>query len=187
MKNALMLLGMAALLVACQDSSTVRDESLGGYRQLQGASLVLNQAIEVPAGKARVFLQDGGRGDRQSLLGGSFDQYRPHCAFEIEAVDHDGFVIRPDTFRISRVQHSLQPVVRSVSPLRLAALELSMGLDDRGSAAYHEGYHFWLVSAAQPTVRRLSCYGAYAEPHDLYPPTLGEIRRVLGRIAEIRQ
>lgn len=186
MRNTLMLLGTAALLVACQDSATVREGSSAGYRQLQGATLVLKQAIEVPAGKARVFLQDGGRVDRQSRITGSFDQYRPHCAFEIEAVDHGGFVIRPDTFRISRVQHSLQRVVRAVSPLRLAGLQLGMGLDGWGSTAYHEGYHFWLESAEQPAVRRLSCYGAYAEPSDLYPPTLVEIRRVLGGVAGIR-
>ena len=47
--------------------------------------------------------------------------------------------------------------------------------------------HFWFTSASQPDVRRMSCFGVYAEPYELYPPTVQEIRQALGSIAEIRQ
>ena len=49
----------------------------------------------------------------------------------------------------------------------------------------YSGYHFWLASEKQPDVRRMTCYGVYAEAGDLSPPTLAEIRRALRGVAEI--
>jgi hypothetical protein len=182
MKRVLLVSFAAWTLVACQQSSTVRDSAAGDvYRNVEGASLVLNQDLRVAAGKARVFVQDG------AVVSG-FNSYKPHCAFEIDSVRHDGVAIQADTFVISRVQASTQQVV-SAEPVRLAALLLADGMGDGGggSASYYEGYHFWLTSANQPNVRRMSCYGVYAQPYELYPPTLEEIRQLLGEIAEIRQ
>ena len=190
MKKSFGLVAAALLLGGCQYSATVKDEASHSYRQLQGATLVLNKPLEVPAGRARVFLQNGDPSYRGSLLGGSFDQYRPHCGFEVERVDHDGFTIRAGEFRISRVQRSLQPVVSSgevqLAGLKLDGLLLASGFDGDGSAGYHDGYHLWLDSPDQPEVLRVSCYGVYAEQPDLYPPTLEEIRQALGGTAEIR-
>ena len=95
-------------------------------------------------------------------------------------------MIEADTFAITRVQGSVQQVV-STQPVRLAGLWLIGGLNGGGSQSYYSGYHFWLSSMNQPGVRRMSCYGVYAQPYELYPPTLQEIRQVLGAIAEIRQ
>lgn len=170
----------AVLLAGCQQSSTVRDPASGGFRQLQGGELVLRQALTVPPGRARVFLQDGSDG----AVAGRFDQYRPHCALEIDRVDHAGLTIEPGRFLITRVQHSLVEVVQA-EPVQVAARNLAFGIYGRSSSAYHEGYHLWLASQRQPSVRRLSCYGVYAEPPDLAPPTLAEIRWAIGGVAEI--
>jgi len=188
MKTVACVLGAALLAGACQQSATVRESYGQGFVQLSGSYLVLKRPLKVQAGRARVFIQDGGATDAPGrVLSGGFDQYRPHCAFEIQSVKHAGFTIEPDTFQITQVQGSLQRVVMA-EPLRLAALGfMAGGLDSPGSSAYHEGYHFWLASERQPQVRRMSCYGVYAEPYDLAPPTLQEIRRVLSGIAEIRR
>ena len=135
----------ALTLGACQQSSTVREASSGSFQQLQGANLVLNQPIRVSAGKARVFVQDG-------EVRSGHNSYKPHCAFEIKSVQHDGVVIEPDTFVVSRVQRSVQEVV-SAEPLRVAALWLADGIGGGGgSASYYSGYHFWLTSEDQPEV-----------------------------------
>jgi len=182
-----MVLGAALFLGACQQSATVRESWGAGFVQLSGSELVLKQQLRIPAGKARVFVQDGGSADAPSrVLSGGFDHYRPHCGFEIESVDHAGVLIEPDTFRITRVQGSLQQVVQS-KPVQVAGLWLMGGMDSPGASSYHQGYHFWLSSERQPQVRRMSCYGVFAEPYDLYPPTLQEIRQALGQIAEIRR
>ena len=180
MHRYLLLVALGLWLAGCQNSSTVRE--VGGANRfigLQGASLVLHQPLRVGAGKARVFLQNG-------EVGQWFDSYQVHCAFEITSVNHDGWQIEADTFTITRVQSSIQPVVMT-EPVRLAALWSVGGLNGGGSQSYYAGYHFWLSSVNQPGVRRMSCFGVYAQPYELYPPTLEEIRQTLGSIAEIRQ
>lgn len=174
-------------LAACQPNATVRENAGGRFQSLEGATLVLKEPLQVAPGNARVFIQNGQATNKNnSLVRGSFDQYQPHCAFEIESVDHNGFTIQPATFRITRVQGALTQVVM-VQPVQVAGLRLAHGLYGRGASAYHEGYHFWLASESQPGVRRMTCYGVFAEPPDLYPPTLQEIRQALGAIAEIRR
>jgi hypothetical protein len=32
----------------------------------------------------------------------------------------------------------------------------------------------------------MSCFGVFAQPYELYPPTLEEIRHALGSVAEIQ-
>ena len=180
MKRYLLVVLPMLFLLGCQNSSTVRETAGGNeFIRLEGAKLVLNQALSIGAAKARVFVQNG-----EALSG--FDSYQPHCAFEITSVNHDGAVVDADTFSIDRVQGSLQQVV-SREPVRLASLHLA-GMDGGdGPSSIYLGYHFWLSSVAQPGVRRMSCYGIYAEPQDAYAPTLEEIRQALGPIAEIRQ
>lgn len=165
------------LLIGCAPQGSLRVNDEAAVMRLAGGTFSLRQTLSVPAGKARVFVQDG-----RPVSG--FDQYRPHCALEIRSVQHDGFDVTPGVFRITRVQRSLERVVRS-DRLQLAGLYLGLGMDGLGSSAYHEGYHLWLDSPEQPGVMRLSCYGAYAVPYDLAPPTLGEIRAAFGSLAEL--
>ena len=179
MKRLTTLVCLTALLTAaCQTGSTVRDEAGGAdFRQLQGATLVLTSDLRVPAERARIYLQDG-------VVRSGFNSYRPHCAFEIDAVDHPGTVIHADRFRVTRVQATTVQVVVA-STIRVAGLELA-GIGSDGSASYYDGYHFWLASPSQPGVMRMTCYGVFAQPHDLEPPTLADIRAALGEIATIR-
>jgi len=181
MKMRLIILSAALFLGACQSGSTVREVAgKDRFTRLEGASLVLNQNLEVAAGKARVFVQGGD-------VSFGFDSYRPHCGFEITSVQHEGVTIEADKFAITRVQGSLQQVV-AAEPVRVAALQLA-GMDGGGDgpSSLYLGYHFWLSSVGQPEVRRMSCYGIYAEPQDAEPPTLQEIQQALGSVAEIRQ
>ena len=179
MNKSIITAVFALALGGCQQSSTVRETSSGSFQQLQGANLVLNQPIRVSAGKARVFVQDG-------EVRSGYNSYKPHCGFEIKSVKHDGFVIDSDTFVVSRVQGSVQEVV-SAEPVRVAAFGMIGGIGGGGgSASYYSGYHFWLSSEDQPEVRRMSCFGVFAQPFELYPPTLEEIRFALGAVATLK-
>lgn len=168
-------------VAACQQSSSVRESSGGPYLVLQNASLILKQDVVIPPGKARVYLQDGGQGGSGGVLAGGFDSYRPHCALEINSVDHSGYPLKAGTFAVTRVQQSRTQVV-SAAPL-LVAFAGGMG---GGSASYYQGYHFWLSSDTEPEIRRMSCYGVFAQPYELYPPTLQEINAALGDVAQLR-
>jgi hypothetical protein len=171
----------AALLVTgCWQNASIRGDTSGKYTQLNAASVVLKRDIEIPAGKARVYVQNDKAGVGDQVSAGGFDSYKPHCAFEISRVDHAGFEVKAQTFAVTRIQ---QTVVRVVSgaPVTVAAFGLW-----GGSQAYYSGYHFWLASDTQPEIRRMTCYGVYAEPYELYPPTLKDINAALGAVAELR-
>jgi hypothetical protein len=181
MNRYLALIAFPAVLAAgCQTTATVQQDAGRPYIGLQQAEVVLQRDILVPAGLARVFVQDG-----EAISSGgpatAFDSYRPHCAFEIRSVDHDGHPIKAGVFRITRVEATTVPVV-SAAPLRVA---WSGGFVGGGSQSYYDGYHFWLTSDNDPEVRRMTCYGVYAEPYELFPPTLGEINAALGGVAHL--
>ena len=180
MKIIALAVAASLMLAGCQRSSTVRDTEVNRWVLLDGAQLQLLQPLPVRAGKARVFVQDG-------AVRGGFNQYDTHCAFEIDSIDHDGMTIEPDTFQVVRVQRSVVQVVQS-GPLRLAGLwQVNAGLDGFGSSSYHDGYHFWIYSERQPEVMRMTCYGVFAPPGELQPPSLEDVRRALGGLAEIRR
>lgn len=172
------------LITGCQSSSGVRDQRSGNYPALQQPVFVVHQSLTVPAGKARVFLQAGGLVRSRGLGRGRYDLYQPHCALEVDVVDHDGFVVEAGTFAVTEIQRSVVSVVKREQWLASGAAWLA-GHFRRNNDRFHDGYHFWLASTDQPLVRRLSCFGVYARPVDLYPPTLDEINRALGNVATL--
>ncbi|MGB5568271.1 MAG: hypothetical protein WBM71_04675 [Sedimenticolaceae bacterium] len=185
MKTLSILVLSVWFLGACEKSMPVRESPSGSFQQLQGASLILKEPLEISADEARVFVQDGKATNRSGRgTGGDFDQYKAHCGFEIQSVSHQGFIIQPGRFTITRVQGSLQSVVMA-GRVRVAGLQLAGGVDAPGGNAYHEGYHFWLASETQPEVMRMSCYGAYIDSASMAPPSLQDIRLALGAIAQI--
>jgi len=175
---------LALVLAGCQGGgATVRvDSGSREFLDLQGGLLVLERSLEVGPGRARVFIQDG-----TARIGYSVNEYDTQCNFQIDTIDHQGMPIEPDTFLISRVQSLWEPVVKA-RPVQVAGLRVA-GFDGDGGgfSASFMGYHFWLNSPRQPHVMRMSCHGVYAEPGDLRPPTLEEIRETLGDIAQFQR
>ena len=101
MKMRLILLSAAVLLAGCQSNSTVRDVvGKNQFTQLEGASLVLNQALRsVPAKPACSC--------RMARCRSGFNSYRRSCGFEIKSVQHDGVGDRAGYLRDLQVQGSL--------------------------------------------------------------------------------
>jgi len=175
--RVLLLATLALLFGGCVGGATVRVESgVDRFIDLVGGRVELREPLQVPAGKARVFLQHG-------KVRSGFDFYVPHCSFEIRSVDHDGVTIAADTFGITRVTHEITEVVQ-LDRVRFASLA-SADVDAGGISQRFEGYHFSLNSARQPEVMRMSCFGLHAQPGDLWPPTLREIGATLGDIARL--
>lgn len=175
--NRALILLTSLFLAGCLGGATVRvDSSANHYLNLVGGHVQLHQPLQIEAGEARVFLQQG-------RVRGGFNFYAPHCSFEIRNVQHPGVTITPGRFEISRVTHVITEVVQAW-PVKVAALFLS-GMDGDGISQQFEGYHFRLSSPQQPQVFRMSCFGVHAEPSDLDAPTLREIRETLGSIATL--
>jgi hypothetical protein len=178
------ILCAASALAACQ-SGAIQSSSASGFDlNLVGKPLVINEPVTIPAGRARVFLQGGGVLGQRGLGGGRYNLYEPHCALEIDSVDHDGFIVPAGEYLVTRVERSVVSVV-SLDSVKLASSTLAFGPLFQRSDRFHDGFHFWLTSEAMPAVRRLSCFGVYARWPDLAPPSLDEINAAMGGVARL--
>lgn len=162
---------VAALLLAGCQQATVRDEQSQYSRIPVGSRLVLNEALSIPAGQARVFLQ-GGEIKQKTRL----NQYYPHCNFEVRDVSDGTLRIEPGGFFVSEVREGEEMVVSREGPLKRVGF-----FGDRDSQGMISRFvHYRLGADKQPMVMRLTCHGGFAEPHEAAYPSLSEIRKALG-------
>lgn len=175
----------ALVLAGCETAPSLQGASdLTRDLRQNKADFVLNQEVTIPSGRARLFLQDG------AVVGGR-NLYRPHCIIEIDSIDHTGFLVTAETFDVVRIQRSTVQIAMQGDSLQASTNVASGPRRNRSrrfhdSKRFHDGYHFWLASEMQPAVRRLTCYGVFARPIDLRPPTLPEINAALGQVGTIR-
>jgi hypothetical protein len=182
MYRMLIVVSLAALLAGCPQQTVRTNMQSNDYRTLAGSRLQLLQPLDIPPGRTRLFIQHG-----KVLQGNSADQYDTQCNFEVEDLSKQVQRIEPDSFLIERVQALTEPVVltRPVMVAALGGVASLAGVGDDGASDIFQGYNFWLSSARQPQVMRLTCVGAYDTPSDARAPTLQEIRKTLAGIARI--
>ncbi len=178
MQKLIITITSTLLLMACQ-TEMVRDESTPRSRLTVGSSVILHQALNIPAGHGRVFVQFGGVVAKVKL-----DQYQPHCNFEVREISNGLEMIQPDSFTVTKVTADEEDVVRGPQLLRKASLRYSS--DDMGTVMVTRFVHHMLYSVAQPQVIRLTCHGGFAEPWQVKAPSVSQIRRALGDIATVR-
>jgi hypothetical protein len=133
------ILCAASALAACQ-SGAIQSSSASGFDlNLVGKPLVINEPVTIPAGRARVFLQGGGVLGQRGLGGGRYNLYEPHCALEIDSVDHDGFIVPAGEYLVTRVERSVVSVV-SLDSVKLASSTLAFGPLFQRSDRFHDGF-----------------------------------------------
>ena len=169
------LLVPALLLAAC--AAPVRDADAPYYRVPINSLVTLNQALTVPAGQARVFLQHG-----KVVAKGKLDQYRPHCDFEVRMVSDGSERIEPDSFNVTRVEVGDDFVVSRATQVYAALVVIN---DANQPSMISPYVHHWLSSAHQPQVMRLTCHGGFDYPGIAQYPTVNEIRESLGTAATL--
>lgn len=179
--KALTLLLLGLWLSGCA-SQAPKDPASPYFKVPPGSILTIKRKIEVPPGSTRVFFQNG-------KVSPAFNHYAANCNIEVNKLDEAAVqYVEVGEYRIVKVQRTQEEVVRS-RRIQLAALSplLAFGGGDggEGSAMIYEGYDLWLESA-DPNVRRLSCRGAFADPHEAYPPSIDEIRQSLGAIMTLQ-
>ena len=179
MRAVWILVFSALFLAGCATTPNLRGAS-DLTRDLRGhqVSFVLNQDVTVPAGRARLFLQDG------EIVGGR-NLYQPHCILEVDSVDHQGFPVSAGRFDVVRIQRSTVQIAAQRG-FRLASTVMAFDAWRDNSDRFHDGYHFWLQSDTQPSVMRLTCYGVFERPSHLRPPTLEEIGVALGEVGRLK-
>lgn len=170
--------GLAALLLlisltACE-RHIIADENSALYSVPAGSLLILPQAIEIPPGSARVFIQQG-----QIIPSRQINQYQPYCEFEINTLKDDVQIIQPDQFHIYKVTND----IRYVSRQTLFASLSSNTFDSGDIVGFTD--EFFLRSASQPDVRKLSCLH-WDDAHKRMYLSIKQIRQALGNIFELR-
>jgi len=155
------------------------ETALSYGRIVAGSRITLHQELVIPANQVRLFLQRG------QVLTNNFDQYYPHCNFEIRTLSDHAWSIVPDEFLVTRVRQGFEEVV-SLKPIKVAALG--------ATALYYAVYpmvsryiHLYLASERQPDVMRLTCHGAFDELPDADLPTVDEIGEALGGLATLQR
>ncbi|MCW8908508.1 MAG: hypothetical protein OQL28_14780 [Sedimenticola sp.] len=181
MKTPLKLLTfplLSALLVACGQPS-LKDSGSRFYRVQEGSRITLNQPLEVPAGKTRVFLQRGAVTPFSDL-----DQYTPSCSFVVWDLRQEPQTIKPDSFSVQRVSLGETEIVSVPGERRLAGL-LPLSAWDGGEPLVARYYDHWLASDNQPNVTRLRCYGAMGDLSEAQLPLFIEMEGALGEMATL--
>ena len=137
-----------------------------------GSTITLHKALNIPAHKARVYLQGG-----KVVAANDIDRYYPNCSLEVKTLKPGTQEIMEDTFKIVKVTSD-----EEVSGLGLVYASRRYASDDQGPVS-HENWvtHFYLSSAKQPDVYRLTC-GHWEDPADTHPRhlTLPEIMKAVG-------
>ncbi|MEW6648500.1 MAG: hypothetical protein AB1450_14975 [Pseudomonadota bacterium] len=160
-------------------ATPVLDESAPGYRLPPGTAVVLQQDLAVPAGHARVFLQQGRVVAKHRL-----DVYRPHCNFEQRTVSDSTAVIAADRFTVTAVSEGEDFVVQRRFFVYAA---LSLAGDDTSPSQINRYFHYTLASSQQPGVMRLTCHGGFDLPGAAQLPSLADMRAALGEVASIER
>lgn len=140
--------------------------------------LLLLADLAIPPASASVRLQYGHPVARNAVR-----EYDPFCVFEIDTVSDSPQTVRPDTFELIRVGHTIGSIADAVaSPPVFAPVQVGLFNDDLPSHIYYKTL-FWLRSERQPGVRLLNCMHNQNVP-GVYPRmrhlSLAEIREALG-------
>ena len=157
------------------------------YQRVQpGSRLTLNVPLQIPAGQAHVDIQATGSGESD-----------PYCVFEVSGVFESPQMVEPDTFDIYQVGRSISPsnYWGLQGPVMLASVGIGIGIgtgyggwlagpDDSAPSQIFYKTRFWLRSAKQPNVMKMTCMwdqmtasGAAFARHLTVP----EIRAALGK------
>jgi hypothetical protein len=177
MPKCLGVVAAVLLLSACQQA--VRDETSPRSRVGVGSQFILHQVLHVPAGHARVFLQDG-----QVVAKAKLERYQPHCNIEVRTVSRGASYIEPDTFSVTAVMEDDAEVVRGPQWRRYASLLFSGG--DWDSVMLSRFVRHTLHSSRQPEVMYLTCHGGFDEPWRVEAPSISEIRQALGELVTLK-
>ncbi len=145
------------------------------------AIVQINQRLEIPTRKTRVYIQDGTQTTLRDI-----DEWSTYCSLRMKkrsAAGEPKQSVSPGRFEIIKVIESEDRT--GSQRTYVASLGWFFDVNDHRSVQVFFGVEMRLQSAEQPGVRSLICekridnYGLYNYP------TLAEIRAALGNIIEI--
>lgn len=165
-----------------------------------GEHFVLKQAVTLPAGKLRHYIQFG------QLSGGHFSSYDQHCRLELYTLTEKSTTINPQRFLIDRVATDEEMIAQADWSIHFtdnsanrAFMAVQNDAPPLSNVVFAENQrpetmdlvHLYLTSDSQPNVYRLTCAGslsngALQDAPQSYRPQREQINRILGRVGEVQ-
>ncbi len=174
MKFLYILLATTTLLVQGCNSTARKDKPAYGPVIPAGAVLELHKTLEIEPQHTRLFVQMG-----QVIKHRDRNRFMPNCSFEVRELQQALQSIKPGQFTVSRTEIGTEQVVLNEG-IKVA------GTFESGAPVVARLTHFWLSSAHQPELFRLTCYGGEAHLPEADYPTWEEIKVALGSIATLK-
>ncbi len=156
-------------LPACQSLRENQSQWHRAHDVPAGSTVSLARVIDIPAGRANVFIQGG---KVQSYH--ATDLYSPYCELVLRGDLNRARTVQPDTFEIYRSVQEVNPIYGA---------QTSGVADVLGSGESRQMYQttMYLQSKRQPQVYQLVCgHWVYASSDDYL--TVAQIRSVLGKL-----
>src|SRR5216684_2603759 len=167
-------------LCACQSLNS-QNENSPYYQIPAGSTLTLNKEIDVPAGKAAVYIQNGQIVDSS----GQVHEYDPYCNLEMRAIKDVPQPVKSDQFVVLK---SKQETKLSRADFMLLASNnlLLAGKMGGGPSQKLQSTLLDLRSEKQPEVFRLTCQRWDTRTTVSTPLTVGEIRKTLSDVFALK-
>jgi hypothetical protein len=173
--RSILWLSLMFALAGCAGQAS-RDSADRYWMPDAGSELQLTQALVIPGGETRVFLQRG-----EVIARSDLDYYHPSCDLEVHELKQHARTVDRDLFIVGRMSSGRESVVQLWMP-QLAANRLAGRFFHRDGPSVHRFLRIELHSERQPDVMRLTCRGALDDRHAARFPGRNEIRLALGNI-----
>jgi len=178
-RSALISVLGVMLLQACGPLQ-IQDTQTGHWVAFQTGTVELHRDILIASERTRAFFQNGTQVPR-------INEFKPFCQLELNRLQEQPQMVRPDSFIITQVGGKTEQVV-AINGILLASLDNTiahLGGSDTGPQRVTEILYFRLHSDRQPDVRELACGGAFDSPGNARAPTVQEIAGALGENATL--
>jgi hypothetical protein len=179
LRLAIVLAATLLVLSACQ--TLLRESVPGEWVEIPaGSTLTLHQPVRIPPGRTRAGLT--------SSQARGVASEGTSCVIEVRRLDQESSqLVAAGRYRITRVQDYVA-LVSGLMPdtdARTIRFQLASHGDSGGSQMVRFGYHFWLDDGQDPNLMRMTCLGRLDDPAATRPPTLAEIRALLGELGTL--
>lgn len=187
MANSLSADAAVRALAACLASlltggcAALPEGSAGSSLLPAGSTIELHRALDLPAGSARVYVQDGER-----VRWDDVDWWVPYCSFGLRRTSDEALVetIEPGVFTTGAESRWIDVASRPPRGIRVAStVALAVGRRPGGPGRYTYHTEIPLHAPAQPQVDDLTCAYDADDPERFL--TREEIQGTLGELATL--
>ncbi len=168
-------------LCACQSLNS-QNENSPYYQIPAGSTLTLNKEIDIPAGKAAVYIQNG----QIVESSGQVHEYDAYCKLEMRAIKDVPQPVKADQFVILKAKQETRLSRADFMLLASNNLRLLAGKMDGGPSQKLQATLLDLRSEKQPEVFRLTCQRWDTRTTVSTPLTVSEIRKALSDVFALK-